>query len=89
MFCRPSSEASCPVTGTFPAFPCALSAAMMPPAMPSFADSTASIPLWDFVRSCSISRWAVGGSQPGVHVPVFGPTTLRAPDLKSGFRMLR
>jgi hypothetical protein len=44
----PATVASWPVTGTRPARPCAFSAAMTPPAIPSFATSTPS--MWSFDR---------------------------------------
>ncbi|MNL49868.1 hypothetical protein D3C87_1728340 [compost metagenome] len=54
---------SCPDTGTDPARPWALSAAMAPPAVPSFEATTASTSLLLAVRNCSMFAWATSGFQ--------------------------
>jgi hypothetical protein len=60
---RAALSPSCPETGTLPARPWAVSAAMTPPAMPSFSTKAMSILLSLAVRNCSISVWAFFGSQ--------------------------
>src|SRR5438309_9008815 len=51
---RAAWSPSCPDTGTLPERPCALSAAITPPAMPSFSERTASTLFWFCVRICSM-----------------------------------
>src|SRR2546425_7642008 len=60
---RAALSPSWPDTGTLPARPCAVSAAITPPAMPSFSDSTASTLFWFCVRICSMLVCAFAGSQ--------------------------
>ena len=69
-------SASWPETGTTPAMPCASSAAMAPPAVPSFWATTASTLLSLSVRICSMLRWATEGSQLSVYC---SPTLTMSP----------
>src|ERR1035441_7886389 len=78
-----ASVASIPVTGILPASPTLWRAAMAPSAVESLAQSTPWILLWVSVRNAATSSWALVVSHSGVHT---GPTSFRAPDLKTGLR---
>src|SRR5213594_2691280 len=60
---RAALSPSWPDTGTLPASPCAVSAAITPPAIPSFSERTASTLLLFAVRICSMLVCAFDGSQ--------------------------